>query len=618
MRAAFIAFTRRGCALACKLAEGLSACADADRWECSVHGPARFAQDLAITPYESLDSWTAEHFAQDAALVFVGATGIAVRAIAPHVKDKYHDPAVVSIDEAGAFAVSLLSGHVGGANALARTLARLNGGQAVVSTATDVNGVFAVDEWAKREGLSVVERDVAKQVSAALLEGDAVGFACDAASGFDGDIPKGFTDEAADLGVLVSADTALMPFRQTLHLVPRTITVGVGCRKGVEPARFAQAVDEALAAADVSRYEVAGLATIEAKRGEPAIEQLAAERGWAQRYYSADALARVPGNFAASAFVEQTVGVGNVCERAACAEGRHLILGKQVFDGITVALGSSKAHPAIRPDAGAYAHPVGAALSQECAAIAPSTGGSLFIVGLGPGGGNDLSGHARAAIEASDLIVGYTVYVNLLRPDYPEKEYYVTPMRKEVERCRYALEQAAAGRTVAVVCSGDPGVYGMAGLVIELAEDFPSVDIEVVPGITASNGGAAVLGAPLMHDHCLISLSDLLTPWETIERRLEAAARADFVICLYNPSSHTRVDYLQRACDILLAHRSPETVCGIVSNIGRSGQESRTLPLDELRDTPVNMFTTVFIGNSQTREIGGRMVTPRGYLRQEA
>ncbi|MDO4532795.1 MAG: precorrin-3B C(17)-methyltransferase [Coriobacteriia bacterium] len=242
----------------------------------------------------------------------------------------------------------------------------------------------------------------------------------------------------------------------------------------------------------------------------------------------------------------------------------------------------------------------------------------VHVVGLGPGGGADLSGRARAAIEASDLVVGYTVYVDLLRADFPEKEFYTTPMRKEVERCRYALEQAAAGRDVAVVCSGDPGVYGMAGLVFELAQEYPSVPIEVIPGVSASNGGAAVLGAPLMHDHCLISLSDLLTPWETIERRLVAAAQADFVICLYNPSSHKRPDYLQRACDILLAHRSPDSVCGTVSNIGRVGQQSQVLTLGELRDTPVDMFTTVFIGNSQTREIDGRMVTPRGYLQRRS
>jgi precorrin-3B C17-methyltransferase len=244
--------------------------------------------------------------------------------------------------------------------------------------------------------------------------------------------------------------------------------------------------------------------------------------------------------------------------------------------------------------------------------------GGLAIVGLGPGGGADLTGRAHAAIEKSELVVGYTVYVDLIRADFPEKEYYATPMRKEIERCRYALEQAAAGKQVAMVCSGDPGVYGMAGLVFELAREYPHVDIEVIPGVSASNGGAAVLGAPLMHDHCLISLSDLLTSWELIERRLAAAAEADFVICLFNPASHKRPDHLRRACDIVLSYRPADTVCGLVHNIGRAGQRSQVLTLGALRDTPADMFTTVFIGNSQTRQIDGRMVTPRGYLQREA
>lgn len=243
--------------------------------------------------------------------------------------------------------------------------------------------------------------------------------------------------------------------------------------------------------------------------------------------------------------------------------------------------------------------------------------GKLAVVGIGPGGANDMTGRAREAVGASDLIAGYTVYVDLLRAEFPDKEIFTTPMRKEVERCRAALEQAAAGRSVAMVCSGDPGVYGMAGLVLELSREYPPVDIEVVPGVSAANGGAAVLGAPLMHDYCVISLSDLLTPWETIERRLAAAAQADFVISLYNPSSHKRPDYLKRACDVLLAHKDPSTVCGLVRNIGRAGEESRVLTLGELRDTAVDMFTTVFIGNSATIEIDGRMVTPRGYLQRE-
>ena len=242
----------------------------------------------------------------------------------------------------------------------------------------------------------------------------------------------------------------------------------------------------------------------------------------------------------------------------------------------------------------------------------------VTVIGLGPGGGADLTGRARAALEECDLLVGYTAYIDLVKEDFPDKETLSTGMRREVDRCRAAVEAALTGKNVAVVCSGDSGVYGMAGLIYEVAQEYDPIDIEVVPGITAACGGAAVLGAPLTHDFAVVSLSDLLTPWEKIEARLTAAARADFVLCLYNPASKSRPDYLRRACDILLAAgKSPDTVCGTVRNIGRAGEEAGLLTLGQLRDTQVDMFTTVFVGNSQTKVLGGKMVTPRGYLQRE-
>ena len=242
----------------------------------------------------------------------------------------------------------------------------------------------------------------------------------------------------------------------------------------------------------------------------------------------------------------------------------------------------------------------------------------LTVIGLGPGAGLDLTLRAREAIESSDLIVGYTAYIALIRDAFPHKEMVSTGMKKEVDRCRLAVEAAVSGKTTAVVCSGDSGVYGMAGLIYEVAQDYPPIDNEVVPGITAACGGAAVLGAPLTHDFAVISLSDLLTPWEKIERRLRAAAEADFVICLYNPRSRSRADVLRRACDILLAAKGGDTPCGYVKNIGREGQTSVVLSLSQLRDCEdVDMFTTVFIGNEQTKLLNGKLVTPRGYLQRE-
>lgn len=237
----------------------------------------------------------------------------------------------------------------------------------------------------------------------------------------------------------------------------------------------------------------------------------------------------------------------------------------------------------------------------------------VYVVGIGPGGAQQITPQARAAMDQAAVLCGYTVYIDLVRSLYPGKEVFTTPMTREWERCRRCLELAQSGRTVAMLCSGDAGVYGMAGPLLQLCPEFPEVEVEVVPGATAALSGGAVLGAPLMHDFCVISLSDLLTPWETIENRLLCAARGDFSICLYNPSSKKRAGYLRRACDILLREKAGTTVCGWVRNIGREGQERRVLTLAELREETVDMFTTVFIGSSATREIGGWMVTPRGY-----
>lgn len=237
----------------------------------------------------------------------------------------------------------------------------------------------------------------------------------------------------------------------------------------------------------------------------------------------------------------------------------------------------------------------------------------IYVVGIGPGDYDQMTIKAVKALEMSDTIVGYTVYVDLVKTHFPEKEFLTTPMKKEVERCILAFEEAGKGKTVSMICSGDAGVYGMSGLMLELGEQYPETQVEIIPGVTAALAGGAMLGAPLMHDFAVISLSDLLTPWEKIERRLECAAQADFVICLYNPSSKKRFDYLQKACDIMLKYANSETVCGITGNIGRDGEEMSIMTLRELREAKVDMFTTVFIGNTQTKVVDGRIVTPRGY-----
>ena len=236
----------------------------------------------------------------------------------------------------------------------------------------------------------------------------------------------------------------------------------------------------------------------------------------------------------------------------------------------------------------------------------------LYVVGIGAGSRDGMTIAAEKAIISSELIVGYTKYVELLREHFPEKKYSSTGMKQERERVEFALKEAA-DKTVSLVCSGDPQLYGMAGLAYELSGSYPDVEIKVISGVTAAFSGGAVLGSPLTHDFAVISLSDLLTPAEKIRKRLECAAECDMVIVLYNPSSKSRADYLQKACDIVLKYRSGDTVCGYVRNIGREGEESRIMTLAELRNTAVDMFTAVYIGSSETKVIGGKMVTPRGY-----
>lgn len=218
----------------------------------------------------------------------------------------------------------------------------------------------------------------------------------------------------------------------------------------------------------------------------------------------------------------------------------------------------------------------------------------LYVIGIGPGEYEQMTLKAIHAMEKSEVIIGYTVYVDLVKEHFPGKEFLTTPMKKEVDRCVMAFEEAKKGKIVSMICSGDAGVYGMSGLMYEVGVNYPEVELEIIPGVTAATGGAAVLGAPLIHDFCLISLSDLLTPWEKIEARLLAAAEADFVVCLYNPSSRKRSDYLQKACDLMMQYKSPETVCGIVSYIGRDGEHYEVMDLKTLRDTKVDMFTTVW------------------------
>ena len=590
MRIDLFAFTTRALALARRVRDALKRTGDV----CAVFAPARMAPPDHALEEGGLTEAVGRSFASADALVFVCATGICVRACAPYVADKLRDPAVVCVDEQATLVLPVLSGHVGGANELGRRIADALGTRAHITTATDLEGVFALDTWAASCGLTILERDGAKRVSATLLSGGRVGFRSDFAH--TGELPEGLSPDAGtlSLGVHVTFDEKTRPFADTVHLVPKTVVVGIGCRKGVGADAIGRLVDACLGAARISACAVRHVATIDLKATEPGLCELCAQRGWELVSYGSERLAQVPGDFTDSAFVEEVTGVGCVCERAACAEGATLVSAKAKGEGVTCAIATM---------------PQDVSFGSHGRKSGP---GRLTCVGLGPGGFETMTFQARRALEDADAIYGYATYVNLIADEFADKELRLFGMRQETARVRAALERARTGDEVCLVSSGDAGIYGMAAPALEMAEEL-GVKVDVVCGITAAVSGAALLGAPLGHDWCSVSLSDHLTPWTEIERRLSAAASTGFVICLYNVCSEARPDHLRRACEIVGAHLAPTTVCGIAHGIGRKDQWCRILSLAELTEARLDMASTVFVGNARTRVCGGRMVTPRGY-----
>lgn len=560
--------------------------------------------------------WTAEHFRKGNVLVYIGACGIAVRAIAPHIGSKDTDPAVIVIDEKGENVIPILAGHLGGANEWARKIAECTKGKAVLTTATDVNGVFAVDLFAKDNGLLIGDLKKAGRFTASLLEEGKAGVVIPRKYAdlirLEGEIPgelKAYDLPDEELAGLQGTNVALItPDAELstspdapLRLIPRCVILGMGCRKGKSYEELRDFAEETLRELGLGREAVCAIASIDVKKEEPGLVSLAADLGVPLQTFSAEELEKSElenWTFAESDRVREHVGTGNVCERAAAAAGAEKILrGKTAKDGMTICVGM---------------RPVELWWQPEDSSRRNDPKGHLFVVGIGPGNPEGMTGQAAAALESSDTIIGYSVYNDLVKPYYPDKRYLTTPMTGEEARCRMAIEEARAGHTVALICSGDPGVYGMAGLVLELAGDA-GFDIEIVSGVTAALSGAALLGAPLVHDFAAISLSDRLTPWEKIEKRLRAAAEADLCIVLYNPSSKGRREHLHRAAQILMEHVPGSRVCGIADRIGREGEKTRVMTLGELAEAETDMFSTVFVGNSSTKRLGNRMVTPRGY-----
>lgn len=520
-------------------------------------------------------------FAECEQLVCFLATGAAVRLLAPLLGDKAADPGVVCVDEGGRFAVSLLGGHGGGANELAREVGGLLGAEPVVTTATDAVGLPGLDT------LGLPYEGAVAAVSRALLDGEPVALAAEVPWPLPA-LP--FSPEGAYTVRLT--DRAVAPGEREVLLRPPSLVVGVGASRGAPADEVLALVEEALREAGLSPRSVAELATVDAKSEEPGVVAAAERLGVPLVTYPAAELADVAVPNPSGAPLA-AVGTPSVAEAAALARGGELLVPKR---------------KSVRAD--------GRPAMATCAVARRPGRGRLAVVGLGPGARDLLTPRATAELRRASVLVGLDQYVDqirdLLRPGTRVLE---SGLGAEEERARTAVEEARRGHAVALIGSGDAGVYAMASPA--LAEASDDIDVVGVPGVTAALAAGAILGAPLGHDHVSISLSDLHTPWEVIERRVRAAAEADIVVTFYNPRSRGRDWQLPKALAILAGHRDPATPVGVVRNASRPDESSRLTTLGGLDPATVDMMTVVTVGNTATRSVAGRMVTPRGYRWQE-
>ncbi|MGW5209679.1 precorrin-3B C(17)-methyltransferase [Streptomyces sp. NPDC004051] len=520
-------------------------------------------------------------FAQCEQLVCFLATGAVVRLVAPLLADKASDPGVVCVDEGGRFAVSLVGGHGGGANDLAREVAEVLGAEPVVTTATDAAGLPGLDTL----GLPV-EGDVAA-VSRALLDGEPVALRADMAWPLP---PLPVADEGAY--TIRLTDRLVEAGQREAVLRPPTLVVGVGASKGAPVEEVLALVEGALREAGLSAASLAELATVDAKSEEPGIVEAARRLGVPLVAHPAGELARVEVPNPSDAPLA-AVGTPSVAEAAALVRGGELLVPKRKSE-------RADGRPAM----------------ATCAVVRRPGRGRLAVVGLGPGARDLLTPRAKAELRGASVLVGLDQYVDQIRDLLrPGTRILESGLGAEEERARTAVEEARRGQAVALIGSGDAGVYAMASPA--LAEASDDIDVVGVPGVTAALAAGAILGAPLGHDHVSISLSDLHTPWEVIERRVRAAAEADIVVTFYNPRSRGRDWQLPKALAILAGHREPTTPVGVVRNASRADESSRLTTLAALDPATVDMMTVVTVGNTATREIAGRMVTPRGYRWQE-
>jgi cobalt-precorrin 5A hydrolase/precorrin-3B C17-methyltransferase len=505
-------------------------------------------------------------------LVCFLAVGATTRLIAPLLDSKWIDPAVVCVDEPARYAVALVGGHAAGANELCTRVAEVFGAQAIITTATDATGLPGLDtlDWPAEGALTTVSR--------ALLDGEPVEFETDATWPLP---PLPVTVGGAGQYRIVVTDRIVPVDEHTVVLRPPSLVAGVGASRGVAAEEVLGLITEALAVGGLAAGSVTAVATVEAKAREPGIAEAARTGGWPLISYPADRLAAVPVPNPSEASLA-AVGTPSVAEAAALARGDVLVVPKRKSEMATVALAR------IRPR------------------------GRLAVVGLGPGDRDLVAPRAIAELRRASVVIGLDRYIDQIRDLLrPGTRVLSSGLGQEEERASSAVAEARKGHAVALVGSGDAGVYAMGSPALAIAG--ADIDVVGVPGITAGLAAASLLGAPLGHDHALISLSDLHTPWEVIERRVRAAAEGDFVVVFYNPRSQDRGWQLGTALAILAEHRPPSTPAGLVRDAYRPGQQVLLTTLGELDTAAVDMRSVVVVGSTNTRNVAGRMVTPRGY-----
>jgi len=601
MNVAIVAITRKGVKLGRQLSGFLPAS--------HLYLPAKFASGQIPGEHHFQDSIrevVGKAFLEYEGLVLIMAAGIAVRTIATRIKSKHHDPAVVVIDEAGKFAVSLLSGHRGGANELAAGIASHIGAQPVVTTASEVSGTIAVDMIGQEFGWQLDGEANVTKVSAAMVNGDDVGLYQDAGerhwwTGVLSENIRNFSrledlENSACPAALIITDKLLAGrYKDLLSKAviyrPKCLVIGIGCNRGVICSRIEEILTQVLLEHGLSAKSIRNIATIDLKRDEEGLLEFARKQNLSIEFFKSKDLKQQECPSEPSDAALKAVGAPGVCEPAALLSSgsAHLVVPKNKCGDLTIAI------------------------ARVPFSASP---GKLSLIGIGPGDPGQMTFKAREVLLSSDVVVGYKTYVEQIKQFLSPKEVFSGGMGGEVERMKKAISLAEEGKAVAVVCGGDAGIYGMAGLVGEIVhqQGVPAAfEMEVIPGVPSLAAVAALLGAPLTHDFASISLSDYLIPWTEIIRRLELAAQGDFVLVIYNPKSKQRPHQLTEAMESVLRYRPGSTPVGIVTNGYRQGEQITLTDLEHMLNFDIGMSTTVIIGNSTTFTFGNWMVTPRGY-----